>query len=52
MMIKGWQAGFATVVVILLTLALVVLDVTDETFRQWWSARALTTSTVGASLSY
>jgi hypothetical protein len=49
-MVKGWQAGFATVVVVLLTLFLVVLDVTDETFRRWWSARAFTTDTVGGIL--
>jgi hypothetical protein len=49
-MVKGWQAGFATVVVTLLTLFLVVLDITDETFRQWWSARPFTTDTVGGIL--
>lgn len=49
-MIKGWLAGFAAVVVMLLTLALVVLDVTDETLRHWWSARAFTTATVGGIL--
>ena len=49
-MVKGWQAGFATVVVVLLTLLLVVFDVTDEAFRRWWSARAFTTDTVGGIL--
>jgi hypothetical protein len=49
-MFKGWQAGFATGVVTLLTLALVVLDVSDGPFRQWWSMRAFTTDTVGGIL--
>ena len=49
-MITGWQAGTATVVVTLLTLALVFLDITDELFRRWWSARAFTTDTVAGVL--
>ncbi|MBV9091096.1 MAG: hypothetical protein JO044_14555 [Mycobacteriaceae bacterium] len=49
-MIKGWRAGTATVVVMLLTLALVVLDLTDGVFRRWWSARAFTTDTLGGIL--
>ena len=49
-MIKAWQSGAATVVVTLLTSALVVLDLADETFRRWWSARAFTTDTVAGVL--
>jgi hypothetical protein len=48
--IKGWRAGTATVVVTLLTSALLVLDLTDEMFRRWWSARAFTTDTVAGVL--
>ncbi|HWT50472.1 MAG TPA: hypothetical protein VN255_18510 [Mycobacterium sp.] len=49
-MIKGWQAGSATIVVALLTLALIMLDLTDGPFRRWWSSRAFTTDTVGGIL--
>jgi hypothetical protein len=45
-MFKVWRAGLATIAVTLLTLALVVLDVTDGAFRRWWSARAFTTDTI------
>ncbi len=49
-MIKAWQAGTATIVVTLLTLAFVVLDLTDEMVRRWWSTRAFTTDTVAGVL--
>ena len=49
-MIKGWQAGISTIVVTLVTLAFVVLDLTDENFRRWWSTRAFTTDTVAGVL--
>jgi hypothetical protein len=48
--IKGWQAGISTIVVTLVTLAFVVLDLTDENFRRWWSTRAFTTDTVAGVL--
>jgi len=35
-MLKGWQAGSATVVVALLTSALITSDLTDGVFRRWW----------------
>src|SRR5271166_7197025 len=49
-MLKGWQAGSATVVVALLTSALITLDLTDGVFRRWWSSRASTTDAVGGIL--
>jgi hypothetical protein len=48
--IKGWQAGLATIVVTLVTSALIVLDLSDGAFRRWWSARAFTTDAVGGLL--
>jgi hypothetical protein len=48
--IKGWQAGISTIVVTLVTLVFVVLDLTDENFRRWWSTRAFTTDTVAGVL--
>jgi hypothetical protein len=48
--IKGWQAGISTIVVTLVTLAFIVLDLTDENFRRWWSTRAFTTDTVAGVL--
>jgi hypothetical protein len=44
--LKVWQAGIATIAVTLLTLALIVLDVSDGAFRRWWSARAFTTDAI------
>ena len=49
-MIKGWQAGSATIIVTLLTSALIILDLTDGPFRRWWSSRAFTTDAVGGIL--
>ena len=49
-MIKGWQAGSATIIVALLTSALIILDLTDGPFRRWWSSRAFTTDAVGGIL--
>jgi hypothetical protein len=43
---KVWRAGLATIAVSLLTLALIALDVSDEAFRRWWSARAFTTDAI------
>jgi hypothetical protein len=48
--IKGWQAGSATIIVALVTSALIILDLTDGPFRRWWSSRALTTDAVGGIL--
>jgi hypothetical protein len=45
-----WQGGLATVVVTLVTLGLVILDLTDGGFRRWWVERALTTDTVAGLL--
>ena len=49
-MLKVWQAGLATIAVTLLTLALIVLDVSDGAFRRWWSARAFTTDAIAGIL--
>ena len=49
-MLKGWRAGFATITVAVLTLALVVLDLTDDRFRGWLAARAFTTATAAGIL--
>ncbi|WP_428338461.1 hypothetical protein [Mycobacterium sp.] len=49
-MIKGWQATSSTIVVAVLTSALITGDLTDEAFRRWWSSRALTTDIVGGIL--
>ncbi len=49
-MLKRWQGGLATALVTLVTLALVILDITDGGFRRWWADRALTTATVAGVL--
>jgi hypothetical protein len=48
--LKVWQAGVATIVVALLSLALVALDLSDGAFRRWWSARAFTTDAIAGIL--
>ena len=50
-MLKVWQGGLATIVVTLLTWAGIVLDLSDGTFRQWWSPRAFTTDTLAGILA-
>jgi hypothetical protein len=45
-----WYGGFAAVAVTLLTIALVLLELTDTGFRRWWEARPLTTDTVAGVL--
>ena len=42
-MSRVWQAGVATMAVVVLSSALIVLDLSDDAFRRWWSARAFTT---------
>ena len=49
-MLKVWQAGVATIVVALLSSALIVLDLSDGAFRRWWSARAFTTDAIAGIL--
>ena len=49
-MLKVWQGGLATIVVTLLTSAVIVLDLSDGTLRQWWSPRAFTTDTLAGIL--
>jgi hypothetical protein len=44
------QGGFAAIVVTLLALGLVVLDVTDRGFREWWAGHALTSDLVAGLL--
>ena len=41
-----WYARSATAIVVLATVALLLLDLTDGSFRRWWTARSLTTDTV------
>jgi hypothetical protein len=48
--LKVWQASVATVLVAVLSLALVVLDLSDDAFRRWWSARAFTTDALAGIL--
>jgi hypothetical protein len=48
--LKVWQAGVATIVVALLSSALIVLDLSDGAFRRWWSARAFTTDAIAGIL--
>jgi hypothetical protein len=45
-----WYGGFAAVAVTLLTVVLVILELTDLGFRRWWEARPLTTDTVAGVL--
>jgi hypothetical protein len=45
-----WYGGFAAVAVTLLTISLVLLELTDPEFRRWWEARPLTTDTVAGVL--
>lgn len=49
-MLTRWYGGFAAVAVTLLTIALVILELTDLGFRRWWEARPLTTDTVAGVL--
>lgn len=44
------QGGFAAVAVTLVTLGLVIGDLTDDGFRRWWADHALTTDTVAGLL--
>ena len=44
------KAGFAALVVTLVTGTLVILDVTDVGLRRWWAFHALTTDTVAGLL--
>jgi small-conductance mechanosensitive channel len=44
------QGGFAAIVVTLLALGLIVLDLTDRGFREWWAGRALTSDLVAGLL--
>jgi hypothetical protein len=49
-MLTRWYGGFAAAAVTLLTIALVVLELTDQAYRDWWEARPLTTDTVAGVL--
>jgi hypothetical protein len=48
--LRGWRSGFATITVTVLTLVLVVLDLTNGQFRDWLAARAFTTATAAGIL--
>jgi hypothetical protein len=45
-----WQGWLAAAAVTLVTVGLVIFDLTDEAFRSWWDDRALTTDTVAGVL--
>jgi len=45
-----WAGWLAAIAVTLVTIALVILDITDSGFRRWWLLHALTTSTVAGVL--
>lgn len=49
-MLKGWSAGFAPIVVALLSSVLILIDINDGGFRRWWSAHAFTTDVVAGIL--
>ena len=49
-MLTRWYGVFAAVAVTLLTIVLVILELTDTGFRHWWQARPLTTDTVAGVL--
>jgi WD40 repeat protein len=48
--LSGWQGWSAAIVATLLTAVLVILEITDEAMRRWWSGHALTTDTVSGLL--
>jgi len=48
--LSRWHGWSAAIVITLLTGALVILDLTDESMRRWWTAHALTTDTVSGLL--
>ena len=45
-MLNRWQGGIATVLTVLCTLCLVVLDLTDPAVRDWWAKHPFSNSTV------
>ena len=47
---SGWQRGFATITVTVLTVVLVVLDINDGPVRSWSAAHPFTTATVAGIL--
>jgi hypothetical protein len=47
---SGWQRGFATITVTVLTVVLVVLDITDGPVRGWSAAHPFTTATMAGIL--
>ncbi len=49
-MVTRWQGWLAAIVVTLVTVTLVILDLTDDGFRRWWVRHALTTDTVSGVL--
>ena len=49
-MFRGRRIGSATIAVTVLTLVLIVLDITDDAFRGWFAARPFTTATAAGIL--
>ena len=49
-MLSRWQGGFAALIITLLTGVLVILEITDEAMRRWWSGHSLTSDTVSGLL--
>jgi hypothetical protein len=48
--LSRWLGGIAAIIATLLASALVILEITDEAIRRWWSGHALTTDTVSGLL--
>lgn len=49
-MLTRWQGTLASVSVVLVTGAMVILDITDATIRRWWGWHPFTSSTVAGLL--
>ena len=49
-MLSRWLGGIAAIIATLLAGALVIVEITDEAMRRWWSGHALTTDTVSGLL--
>ncbi len=49
-MLPRWQGGLATIVISVITVAVVILDVADQSVRKFWAGHALTADTVAGLL--
>jgi hypothetical protein len=48
--LSRWQGGLGALVISLAACGLVILDLTDDGLRRWWTEHALTTGTVSGLL--